>query len=756
MRRSQISFLLTIAATLIFFLGLLGGWVLAEWARQGNPSTVRWLLGLGVLAAAVTAILLWLQRFLQIYFFHIKSFVTDAQLILESNPDRRLSPSGPRDLQALMTLINQYAERFAQLINERDEQVHQARADLEAERNVLAALIANLSDGVVVCNQDGRILLYNPQARDLLAPTNTPLHTKVGVEAPRDPTLSGSYIGLGRSIFGLLDRHTLTHSLRQLQNQHAPVHEEAKSAVMIAGGRQFITTASGGGLLRTQMTPLVTSEGSVNGFVLTLHDMTERLAASSRRDLLLQRLTERMRGGLGSIRAAIEMLVAFPTMPAEQRDRFQQVIGDEVQQLGAELDQTMRDFADDLRAQWHFEEIAGNDLLWAIEQYLMERGYSGVAVRIDGPERDNREKDNREAQDDERLWLRVDSYAVVHGLATAIQQLQGEYGVTAIAIRLQTRAPSATNHLHRRFATIDVEWSSESISTERWLAWKEEVTTVDAGDATLSLREVAERHGSEVWFQHDSASEVSYFRLLLPLVETPAAVRRAIETPSRTAIGSRPHYYDFDLFQQSNQQSELDEVRIDALTFTVFDTETTGLDPQRDEIVAIGAVRVLNGRLLRQEIFDQFIDPQRPIPRLATEIHGIDDSMVRDQPTITTILPRFARFTEETILVGHNVAFDLRMFEVKAEATAVSFTQPVLDTLLLSEVLMPDEENHALEAIAERLGVNVLGRHTALGDAFVTAEVFLRMIPLLKAKGLLTLGDIVIASKSTSMAQITY
>lgn len=303
---------------------------------------------------------------------------------------------------------------------------------------------------------------------------------------------------------------------------------------------------------------------------------------------------------------------------------------------------------------------------------------------------------------------------------------------------------------------LDVHWSSQAITTEAWLDWKERVSTVDAGDATLSLREVAEQHGGEVWFQHDPAAKESYFRLLLPLIDSPVSIGLPATAVQPAPLGSRPQYYDFDLFRQTTHQQETETQPLNALVYTVFDTETTGLDPMRDAIISIGAVRVLNGRLLRQEIFDQLIDPQRAIPRLATEIHGIDGSMVQGQPTVETILPRFAHFAEETVLVGHNLAFDLRMFEVQRERTGTHFGQPVLDTLLLSEVIHPDEQNHALEAIAARFGVNILGRHTALGDAFMTAEVFLRMIPLLNGKGILTLADALAASKATYLARVQY
>jgi DNA polymerase-3 subunit epsilon len=86
----------------------------------------------------------------------------------------------------------------------------------------------------------------------------------------------------------------------------------------------------------------------------------------------------------------------------------------------------------------------------------------------------------------------------------------------------------------------------------------------------------------------------------------------------------------------------------------------------------------------------------------------------------------------------------------------VRFDQPVLDTLLLSAVLQPQQESHGLEAIAERFGVALVGRHTALGDAMLTAEIFVRMLPLLQAQGITTLGQALDASRQTYLARVAY
>jgi DNA polymerase-3 subunit epsilon len=84
------------------------------------------------------------------------------------------------------------------------------------------------------------------------------------------------------------------------------------------------------------------------------------------------------------------------------------------------------------------------------------------------------------------------------------------------------------------------------------------------------------------------------------------------------------------------------------------------------------------------------------------------------------------------------------------------FEQPVLDTLLLSAVVHPNQESHQLETIAERFGVTVVGRHTALGDAMVTAEVFLKLVPLLAERGIHTLGQAREAAEKTYYARIKY
>jgi DNA polymerase-3 subunit epsilon len=267
------------------------------------------------------------------------------------------------------------------------------------------------------------------------------------------------------------------------------------------------------------------------------------------------------------------------------------------------------------------------------------------------------------------------------------------------------------------------------------------------------VRDVVQRHEGEFWFERERVRHESFFRMLLPL----AAEGEPLEAAAVLKGESRPEVYDFDLFRATDQTRELAQRSLAELSYTVFDTETTGLEPSAgDAILQIGAMRIVAGKLRRDEGYEQLVNPQRDIPAVGIAIHGIEPAMVADAPTIDAVLPTFHAYAQDTVLVAHNAAFDMRFLELQRERTGVAFEQPVLDTLLLSAVVHPAQASHRLEAIAERLGVPILGRHTAMGDAMVTAEVFMKLVPLLAERGIHTLGQALEASQQTYLARVQY
>jgi DNA polymerase-3 subunit epsilon len=178
----------------------------------------------------------------------------------------------------------------------------------------------------------------------------------------------------------------------------------------------------------------------------------------------------------------------------------------------------------------------------------------------------------------------------------------------------------------------------------------------------------------------------------------------------------------------------------------VLDTETTGLRVQEGHrVVSLAAVRVGAGTVRAHEAFDALVRPGRPIPAASTRFHGITDAMVAAAPPMEEVLPALLRYAGEAPLVGHEIAFDLDFLEAEALQLGLprlARNRTVLDTRLISSLVHGSDMSHSLEAVSERLGVTILARHSALGDALATAEVFVRLLELLGRRGISTLGEL--------------
>jgi DNA polymerase-3 subunit epsilon len=642
-----------------------------------------------------------------------------AQLMLSANRTFRMEPEGPPEVQMLGQAINQLAQRHDELRDNLEQQIQLANATVEEEKNRLAALMSELTQSVVVCNLDGRVLLYNNSAR-----TQFRAFVQEGGGA-------ANLLGLGRSIFTVLDRNLISHALEALQSRLAAGESQPAT--------HFVTATSAGQLIRVQMAPvlsLIAQAGiteanphtGISGYVLMLDNVTRSVENETKRDEMLQHLTEGSRAALANIRAAVEALIEYPDIDAEQRERFLRIIGDEVLSMGQRLDRTLESHSDSLKARWPLEEMLGADLISAAQRRIESK--FGLSVKLDEVDND--------------LWLKVDSFSLIQAISYLVSRLHETFAIRFLRLRLTQNG---------RLAHLDLIWMGAAISTETLHGWEQEPMNLSGENSPLTLHDIMDRHGGEIWFKRESATQQAYFRLLIPI----ASHQKTAEPVPQLRGDSRPEYYDFDLFKRRDQDHALDERLLTELTYTAFDTETTGLRPSEgDEIIQFGAVRIVNGRLLRSESFDQLVDPRRRMTAESIAIHGISQDMVDGQPGVEKILPDFHRYCEDTVLVAHNAAFDLRFLQLKESATGIRFTQPILDTLLLSAVVHPNQDSHKLELIAERLGIAILGRHTALGDAIVTGEVFLRMVPLLNAMGIHTLGEALAAAQKTYYARIQY
>jgi DNA polymerase-3 subunit epsilon len=639
------------------------------------------------------------------------------RLMLSANRELRVAVEGPPEVRDLATAANDLAQRRDELLDHVDRRVADAKASLAEERNRLAALMSELTHAVVVCTLDGRILLYNNQARLQLSA----LASQGGLMR------SAALVGLGRSIFTLLDRNRIAHALETLGGQLARGSTQAAAS--------FATVTPGGQFLRVQLSPVrgPALEGApveLAGFVVSLENITLAHRQALQRDQNIRELSEGMQRGLAVLRQ----------LHQQDGARIPDPMANEIETMERQIDAALSDVASAGNADWPLEDVIGEDLLAAVRRQIRSR----------------LELDISDDEVEPGLCLRADSFLLVHAACYLARRLRDDYDVSDLRLRLMREEAQSP------WIYLDLIWSGVVVSSEAVMGWElDSMSTAAEGDASqgegTSLRDVLARHRGAMRLGREKAAHRAYIRLVLQAVELPTVAAPAANL--EVSISSRPEYYDFDLF--ASRDASASGVNLDArlsdLSYSVFDTETTGLEPSEgDEIIQIGAVRIFNGRLLRQEVIDQLVDPLIRVKPEGIPIHGITQEMVRGQPDIKTVLPVFHAYCAETVMVAHNAAFDMRFLQIKESVIGLRFDQPVLDTLVLSAVIHPHQESHKLESICERLGITVIGRHTALGDAFVTGEVFLKMIPLLADMGIFTLRQAVEASRKTWQARISY
>jgi DNA polymerase-3 subunit epsilon len=189
------------------------------------------------------------------------------------------------------------------------------------------------------------------------------------------------------------------------------------------------------------------------------------------------------------------------------------------------------------------------------------------------------------------------------------------------------------------------------------------------------------------------------------------------------------------------------------VSYLVVDTELTGLDPARDDIVAIGAVRMEGGRILVGSGFHELVQPSAALDGRSVVIHRITPTQVADRPRIDAVLGPFLERTRGTVLVGHCLALDLAFLNREARrCLGAPLDLPLLDTLSLYGWLRHRHLDHpalqrplsriSLTELAEAFGIPVETAHSALADAYTTAQLFQRFLPLLTAAGITQLGDL--------------
>jgi len=195
-----------------------------------------------------------------------------------------------------------------------------------------------------------------------------------------------------------------------------------------------------------------------------------------------------------------------------------------------------------------------------------------------------------------------------------------------------------------------------------------------------------------------------------------------------------------------------EELLVGEATFVAFDFETTGLYPERDRIIEIGAVRFTTV-LGPSDRFKTFLDPGIPIPLSASEIHGITDDMVRGMPAISTVLPRFIDFIGDSTLVAHNINFDKAFLDTAMVNDGLKPLQnPMIDTCTLSRKVLKHHASYSLQALARDLQFASGTAHRAPDDAELARLLLLHIFSAIKNIESFTVAKLITFSNSRRKA----
>jgi len=624
------------------------------------------------------------------YIKPLKKISAEAAMIYASNPSHRLNIKGNKDIKNLSTVINDFADIFENLNKDITEQILIARKETEKERNLLAAIMAELPQGVIICNKSGRILLFNSLAKKIF--TQQTLSTRTEY-----------FIGLGRSIFHLIDSALIAKAIEEIEDRLRNDRQSVAS--------YFITPIHIDHLISVETIPVLDQERKMTGFILTFQDVTDDINLYDKTHENLSGLKKDLDDSIKKIKKLIDPI---------QEDQLIKCI----ESLPNRLEQTTDNILDSILTRVPLTRLFLSDFLYSLKLKIDSR--YGIIINITNQTDNNR--------------LLINTYSFTAALDFLFKNLSNichEKKFNICAVRDNDKV------------ILEITWPNNPIKNDQI-----ENLLSRRINALPSLFYILKQNNARFRIIEKNNNECSQINIIAQ-----GELKTPVKEKQRSPIiaGSRPEFYDFDLFKTNENNTDLLDTNLKDLSYTVFDTETTGLNPNGgDEIISIAAVRIVNNKIVYKDIFEELVDPKRDIPMESYKIHGINYEMVTGKKDINTILPLFKQFTLDTVLAGHNIAFDMKMLKVKEKTTKIKFTNPVIDTLLLSALLYPVHEQHDMESIATRLGVNIIGRHTALGDAIATAEIFLKLIPILNSNGIFTLKDAVKASRKTYYARLKY
>lgn len=207
-----------------------------------------------------------------------------------------------------------------------------------------------------------------------------------------------------------------------------------------------------------------------------------------------------------------------------------------------------------------------------------------------------------------------------------------------------------------------------------------------------------------------------------------------------------------NIFKKFKYQIEtkklFNRVSLEQSNFSILDTETTGLHVEKgDQIISIASLKVSDLKIDEQNYLDELVNPNMKIPESSTKIHNITDEQVISKPSLLEISEKILKFLKKSVLVGHNINFDINFLKENSKGSQLADRMKVIksiDTIYLTASLFPDLKNYELSNLCEYFNIKTDDqiRHSALGDCIITARLFLHLISIAQTKGVKNIANL--------------
>lgn len=603
-----------------------------------------------------------------------------AEIISRINQDHRIELDTSDELEELANEFNYMADNMAAAYSALGEKIQEATTTIQEEKNRLSTVLRTMADGVIMANDIGDVILMNPRARIILD--------------------HGYTSGIGAPLSRIFPRDRLDFHLNRLRLRWQQGMETVEEVLFPLRNGKFIK-----GSMSVVPGP---GEGRA-GFLLVFRELNSPGESENRLEKTLQNLPLLLRGPLATSYSLADALQRHPEMPEEKKCAFIAAIAEEMVRLNERVSAIEEAGVAAQMSRWPAIHSNPRELL---EEAVNLVPAISVVIEIDASPVPK---------------VLVEPFSWVISLKCVLQWLdKRNHKKLPIGAHLRLEDGAVVTTFH-----VDGQLSND-------LAELESLEICPFDEECLPLCEAVRRNRGELWTR--SVEGLLEVRLALLQANVMTEVLSA-----DGLIEGEPCFYDFDLFlpRPIIEREDQLQANLAELEYVVFDTETTGMRlSEGDKVISISGVRIRRGRIQSADSFHTFVNPGRSIPHESIQFHHIEDHMVADAPTMNEVYPKFVEFVGDSIMVAHNAAFDKKCLDMAATETKLPrINNPILDTLLLSYALHNDIEGHNLDAIAFRLGIAIEGRHTSMGDALATAQIFLALQSLLPGRGVRTLAD---------------